>query len=83
MKYNTAMDANTSCPNAQHMGDHACSNKAQCWEPCGELGHSEAHVRVGRESVKVIKQLGRRQRKVALPEETKLINDDFEGSTCD
>lgn len=35
------------CPNAQHMGQHACANRHQCWEPCGELGHSEEHARPG------------------------------------
>jgi hypothetical protein len=34
------------CPNKTHMGVHACNNKSQCWEPCGDLGHSEDHVRV-------------------------------------
>jgi hypothetical protein len=36
-----------ACPNAAHMGEHACANKAQCWEPCGLLGNDEKHVRVG------------------------------------
>ena len=26
------------------MNDCNCKNKAQCWEPCGELGHSEKHA---------------------------------------
>lgn len=34
------------CPDAATMGEHACHNAGQCWDPCGELGHSEAHVRV-------------------------------------
>ncbi len=34
------------CPNAISMGKHACTNRAQCWEPCGELGHSAEHARV-------------------------------------
>lgn len=34
------------CPNAEHIGEHACTNKNQCWEPCGELGKSEDHVGV-------------------------------------
>lgn len=29
------------CPDGAHMGEHACTNRSQCWEPCGELGHSE------------------------------------------
>jgi len=28
------------------MNDCDCKDKTQCWEPCGELGHSEEHVRV-------------------------------------
>ena len=32
------------CPNAAGMGEHACANRYQCWEPCGELGHSAAHA---------------------------------------
>ncbi len=26
------------------MGEFACENRHQCWEPCGELGKSEEHV---------------------------------------
>src|SRR5574343_355155 len=26
------------CPASETMGEHACKNKAQCWEPCGDLG---------------------------------------------
>lgn len=33
------------CQNAAHMGEFACANRAQCWEPCGELGHSKEHAR--------------------------------------
>lgn len=35
-----------ACPNAVHMAEHACADKTQCWEPCGELGHSAEHARV-------------------------------------
>ena len=28
------------------MGEHACEDKTQCWEPCGELGNDERYVRV-------------------------------------
>lgn len=35
----------TSCQN-ESMGEHACSDRSQCWEPCGELGKSEEHARV-------------------------------------
>jgi hypothetical protein len=34
------------CQDSKHMGKHACANKEQCWEPCGELGKSEKHARV-------------------------------------
>lgn len=26
-----------ACPNGE------CQDKTQCWEPCGDLGHSEEH----------------------------------------
>ena len=35
----------TECKNKE-MGEHVCSNKEQCWEPCGNLGKSEQHVAV-------------------------------------
>lgn len=35
-----------ACPNAEHMGEHACKERGQCWEPCGELGHSAEHARI-------------------------------------
>lgn len=34
------------CPEFENMGEHACENRHQCFEPCGELGKSEKHVRV-------------------------------------
>lgn len=34
------------CPDAAHMGEFACKDRSQCWEPCGELGNDDAHVRV-------------------------------------
>lgn len=34
------------CPCPDKMGEFACQDRTQCWEPCGELGKSEAHVRV-------------------------------------
>lgn len=40
--------ADRACPNADHMAEHACSDKSQCWEPCGQLGHDPAHARVSR-----------------------------------
>lgn len=27
------------CPAAQKMGEHACQNQHNCWEPCGSLGN--------------------------------------------
>lgn len=37
------------CPAAGIRGEHSCANRDQCWEPCGELGKSEEHVRPGRD----------------------------------
>lgn len=33
----------TACQN-KDMGEYACSDRSQCWEPCGELGHSAEHA---------------------------------------
>ena len=38
-----AADAEQAEPVCQ-MGEHACSNAAQCWEPCGHLGKSAEHA---------------------------------------
>lgn len=27
-----------ACPRPLVMGEHACANRKQCWEPCGDLG---------------------------------------------
>lgn len=35
-----------ACPDPKRMGEFACANRHQCWEPCGELGHSEEFVGV-------------------------------------
>jgi hypothetical protein len=35
----------TPCQDAVTMGKHACTNRNQCWEPCGELGHSAEHAK--------------------------------------
>ena len=32
------------CPNKVHMGEFACVDPTQCWEPCGELGKSGEHT---------------------------------------
>lgn len=29
---------NFICPNADRMGERACSDRRKCWEPCGDLG---------------------------------------------
>lgn len=44
--YNRAywLKTHPACPNKKHMGEHACCNRNQCWEPCGELGKSPAHA---------------------------------------
>lgn len=33
-----------SCPRPQVVGKHACKNRKQCWEPCGDLGHHEEYA---------------------------------------
>jgi len=33
------------CPDKDHT-EYACKNRHQCFEPCGELGHSEEFVQV-------------------------------------
>lgn len=38
------------CPRGNQKPEPSCTNRHQCWEPCGELGKSEEHVRVGRQS---------------------------------
>lgn len=42
-------DAPASCPAREAMGVHACQDRAQCWEPCGALGQSAAHVTVSKD----------------------------------
>jgi hypothetical protein len=38
-----------------HMWPYMCSNRHQCFEPCGELGHDAKHaVRASKEVEKVI-----------------------------
>lgn len=39
------MTKSETCPDAARMKDHACANRHQCWEPCGELGKSPDHAR--------------------------------------
>lgn len=33
------------CPDKER-NEYVCKNRNQCWEPCGELGKSEEHVKV-------------------------------------
>lgn len=39
---------NEPCPRGKQRPEQSCTNRHQCWEPCGELGNSEKHVMVGR-----------------------------------
>lgn len=34
------------CPRGASKPEPSCTNRHQCWEPCGELGHSQKHARV-------------------------------------
>ncbi len=36
------------CPRGEQRPEPWCTNRLQCWEPCGELGKSAEHVRVAR-----------------------------------
>jgi hypothetical protein len=36
------------CPAAKTMGEHACSNQHNCWEPCGSLGNDSRFTVVSR-----------------------------------
>jgi hypothetical protein len=33
------------CPRGEDRPEPTCTNRHQCWEPCGELGKSEEHAR--------------------------------------
>jgi hypothetical protein len=33
-----------ACTNVAHMGEFACANRHQCFEPCGELGHDAKYA---------------------------------------
>lgn len=47
--HQTAGDAIEPCPRGKlQQPDGACTNRHQCWEPCGELGNSMEHARVSR-----------------------------------
>ncbi len=46
-----ALPEGVPCANVAGMGKHACQNAAQCWEPCGQLGHSAEHARVSTRSL--------------------------------
>lgn len=45
------------CPNAAHMGEHACLNRHQCFEPCGELGQSAEHAKPASKEVQGVVDL--------------------------
>lgn len=34
------------CPRGADRPEPSCTNRHQCWEPCGELGHSAEHARI-------------------------------------
>jgi hypothetical protein len=34
------------CPRGDARPEPSCTNRHQCWEPCGELGHSLEHAAV-------------------------------------
>lgn len=34
----------STCQQPERMGEHACANRHQCWESCGELGHDVEHA---------------------------------------
>lgn len=34
------------CPNPAHSYSQICTNRFQCWEPCGELGNDERFITV-------------------------------------
>lgn len=39
------------CPRGADKPEKSCTNRHQCWEPCGQLGNDERHVRFGREEL--------------------------------
>jgi hypothetical protein len=43
-------DASTSagCMDTARMGEHACANRGQYWEPCGGLGKDAPHAVVAK-----------------------------------
>lgn len=41
-------NGNEPCPRGADRPEPTCTNRHQCWEPCGELGKDERHVRVSR-----------------------------------
>lgn len=40
-----ASEPKVLCPEAEKMGEFACKDRSQCWEPCGELGNDDRYVR--------------------------------------
>lgn len=51
------LSAGEPCPRGNDKPETTCTNRHQCWEPCGELGKSEEHVRVGRSDPAVIDRI--------------------------
>jgi hypothetical protein len=45
------------CPRGKDKPEHSCTNRHQCWEPCGELGKSAEHARPGRTDPETVKRI--------------------------
>jgi hypothetical protein len=45
------------CPCGADKPEPTCTNRHQCWEPCGELGKSAEHVRVGHTDPEQVKRI--------------------------
>ena len=37
--------SSATCPKPSTMGEFACKNKGQCWEPCSSLGNDAKFAR--------------------------------------
>lgn len=46
------------CPAAAKMGEHACTNQHECWEPCGVMGNDGRFARISVSSDAVDAALG-------------------------
>lgn len=38
-----------NCPKFVNMGEHACLDRTQCWEPCGDLGRDGNYIALPRD----------------------------------